>query len=877
MKNLCVHGLFETQAGKTPDSVAVISGEISLSYGELNRRANQLAHYLKKFGAGPGVFVGICMGRSVEMVVGLLAILKSGGTYVPLDPMFPRERLGYMLEDTRAPLVISEKSLRTVLPDSSARMVYIDEDHELIREESESVPEVSRSPEQLAYVIFTSGSTGRPKGVQIQHSAVVNFLCSMKEEPGISREDILLSVATLSFDMSVLDVFLPLSVGAALVVATRADALDGTKLVTLLRELKITVMQATPTTWRLLLQAGWDGQARLKILCGGEALNMDLATQLLSRCGSLWNMYGPTETTVYSTVKRIDQGTEKIMIGRPIRNTQTYVLDENLEAVPTGTEGELFIGGYGVAVGYIGKPDLTNEKFILDPFSAGTGKRIYRTGDMARLHANGDLECLGRLDHQVKIRGYRIELGEIESRIAVHPSVRECVVVAREDRLGDQQLVAYVVPKQDLSVAEFNLHALAIGGESNTQTFASDSLQSDTAFYPSLRNHLREKLPDYMIPSLFMTLDALPLTPNGKIDRKALPAPDRNKQEVREKDKHIPARSATEQEVCRIWSEVLGVEQIGIHDNFFELGGHSLLVLRVLSLVNECLNARISPTELFENPTVAGLCAFLEQERTDLAEVSAVESPKKEATPKPSKVDLGLVASVVAQRQTGPVQSAKKRPYQMRESLICKWILAPLYRVPRGRLRDLIQWLILKLENGQTFTVTLRKLYAKHFDLLIGDYTTGCFDFIRMQRRTSVGRYTSIYPTVIIQSADHPRNTISTHALFYHSALPFADGYELPRTKVKIGNDVFIGHNATILYPTSEIGDGAVIAAGSVVTGDVPPYAIMGGYPAQVLRYRFSKEKIAELLQSRWWDASLEDLESVKGQFTLPLEGENIR
>jgi acetyltransferase-like isoleucine patch superfamily enzyme/ubiquinone/menaquinone biosynthesis C-methylase UbiE/acyl carrier protein len=391
----------------------------------------------------------------------------------------------------------------------------------------------------------------------------------------------------------------------------------------------------------------------------------------------------------------------------------------------------------------------------------------------------------------------------------------------------------------------------------------------------ALKNHLREKLPDYMVPNSFMFLDVLPLTPNGKIDRKALPPANRNDQEVR--ISYVSPVTETEKEVCRIWSEVLGVERIGIHDDFFELGGHSLVVLRVLSQVNNRYNSRLSPAEFFERPTVSGVCASLEPKNRGEPEVSALENPNIAVPPKAVKVDLRLLESIVAQRYNRSSSGTLRRPYMMRESWFCKWILAPLYRVPRQRIRSLIQWLILKLEGGQLFTVTLRKLYAKHFDLLIGDYSSMCFDVIRMQSRTSIGRYTSIYPTVIIQSADHPRNTISTHALFYHSAHNFTDGYEIPRTRVQIGNDVFIGHNAMILYPTRVIGDGAVIAAGSIVIADVPPYAIVGGYPAQVLRYRFTKEKREELQQSRWWEASLEELESVKELFTYPLEGKVIR
>jgi acetyltransferase-like isoleucine patch superfamily enzyme/acyl carrier protein len=329
--------------------------------------------------------------------------------------------------------------------------------------------------------------------------------------------------------------------------------------------------------------------------------------------------------------------------------------------------------------------------------------------------------------------------------------------------------------------------------------------------------------------------------------------------------------------VCRIWSEVLGVKEISIDDNFFELGGHSLMVLRATSTLNEVFQSDLPPVALFEHPTVASLCALLEAQSQDQTAASLPENPKKGQELEGPKVDLASIAAVAARRSDQPSPIASGRPYRMRESWICRRLLAPLYRIPSGRFRSLVQLTILKLERGEYFSVTLRKLYKKHHQLYIGDYTSGCFDVDRVRAKTKIGRYTEMFRTVVIQNADHPRNTISTNALFYHPAGGFTEGYELARVQVEIGNDVFIGHNATILYPTKKIGDGAVIAAGSIVVGDVPPYAIVGGYPARVLRYRFSKEKIDALLKSRWWEASLEQLEPVKDHFARPLEGDKIR
>jgi amino acid adenylation domain-containing protein len=443
----CIHRLFEAQVERTPEAIALIYEDEKVTYCELNRRANQLAHHLRDLGVGPEVLVGICMERSIEMVVGLLGILKASGAYVPLDPGFPRERIAFMLKDARVPLVLTQKSLQAGLPDQEVRLVLLDADAEAIARHSADDPASGVESDNLAYVLYTSGSTGLPKGVQITHGSVVNFLASMSREPGLSDQDTLLAVTTLSFDIAGLEIFLPLTVGARLVLVPREVTQDGKRLAEKLSD--ATVMQATPVTWQMLLDAGWPGSPGFKILCGGEAMPSDLARQLLGRCASLWNMYGPTETTIWSTVHRVDGRVSPVPIGRPIANTQVYVTDSRGQPVPVGVAGELLIGGAGLARGYLGRPELTHEKFIPNPYSDSPGSRLYRTGDLARWLPNGELECLGRLDHQVKVRGFRIELGEIESVLGLHPDVSQVAVVARGETPENKRLIAYFVPDHD--------------------------------------------------------------------------------------------------------------------------------------------------------------------------------------------------------------------------------------------------------------------------------------------------------------------------------------------------------------------------------------------------------------------------------------------
>ncbi len=489
--NQCIHQWFESQVELTPDQVAVIFEKQQLTYQELNRRANKLAHYLQTMNVGPEVMVGICLERSLNLVIGLLGILKAGGAYVPLDPAYPQDRLAFMLEDSQLPVLLTQQSQLERLPKNQAQVVCIDTDEETITRASESNPDSNVRPENLAYIIYTSGSTGKPKGVQIVHRSVVNFLNSMCQEPGLTKEDVLLAVTTISFDIAGLELYLPLIVGARIILVRREVASDAAQLIKLLAQSGATVMQATPATWRLLLAAGWQGNKQLKILCGGEALTRALANQLQGLVNSIWNMYGPTETTIWSAVYKVEPGNSPVPIGKPIANTQIYLVDELLhrqgdpiKLVPIGMPGEVLIGGVGLARGYLNRPELNNEKFIANSYPSlalgntygepeplqgtrtPTGysdepeSRLYKTGDLARYLPDGNIEFIGRIDHQVKIRGFRIELGDIEAALSQYPAVRETVVIAREDVPGDKRLVAYLV--LDLSVERVPLSSTCL-------------------------------------------------------------------------------------------------------------------------------------------------------------------------------------------------------------------------------------------------------------------------------------------------------------------------------------------------------------------------------------------------------------------------------
>jgi amino acid adenylation domain-containing protein len=560
----CVHDLVAAQAARTPDAIVAVFAGDPITYAELNSRANRLAHHLRTLGVERETLVGIAVERSIDMLVGLLGILKAGGAYVPLDPSYPSDRLEYMLQDAGVSILVTQQALVDVLPVGDCRVVCLDRDWPQIASASETSPPAVVSGENLAYVIYTSGSTGRPKGVQVPHRAVVNFLASMAKTPGLESGDVLVAVTTLSFDIAGLELYLPLVTGARVVIASRDEATDGSALREKLQEVGATVMQATPATWRLLLEAGWTGGLR-KLLCGGEALPRDLAAELLACGGELWNLYGPTETTIWSTVERV-AGEGVLTIGRPIGNTQVFILDAALEPLPVGVPGEAYIAGDGVTRGYRHRPDLTAERFLPSPYGPA-GSRMYRTGDLARHLPDGRLECLGRVDHQVKVRGFRIELGEIETVLGAHPTVKDALVLAEEATPGDRRLVAYIVHRP---------------GESLTAS--------------ELRRYVRASLPEYMVPSFFVKIDRIPLTPNGKIDRRALPNAFKG---AAAESERVPPSTATERRIADIWQRALGLASVSVEDNFFDVGGHSLLSMRVLAEIERTLGHRLSPRAMF--------------------------------------------------------------------------------------------------------------------------------------------------------------------------------------------------------------------------------------------------------------------------------------
>lgn len=578
----CWTKLFEEQVKKNPQALAVRDKERSLTYGELNSCANRLAHYLVSKGVGPETVVGVYLDRTVRMIIALLGIHKAGGAYLPMDPIFPKDRLMYMQEDAKVGIVLSESGLEGTLPQNGSQIICLDSEWETISRFSEENPEAKNNGESLAYLIYTSGSTGNPKGVQIEQHALINFLLSMAEKTELKESDTLLAVTTLSFDIAGLELFMPLISGAGIVLAGRDEVIDGSKLIALLNEHSVSIMQATPATWRLMVEEGWKGSKGLKVLCGGEALAKELAKQLLDRCGTLLNVYGPTETTIWSTIAKLEHGTDTITIGQPIANTQVYVLDGNMNPVPVGIQGELYIGGDGLARGYLNQPHLTEEKFIKDPFSNKTGARLYRTGDTVKFLPDGNLEFIGRNDHQVKIRGFRIELGEIENLLNLHEAVRQSIVVAKEIVRGEKSLVAYIIPTDEKTV------------------LASDNL----------RSRLKERLPDYMVPAAFVMMDSFPMTPNGKIDRKALPMPESFRPQLR--NGYTAPESEIEKSIVSIWQEVLKLDRIGINDNFFDLGGHSLLLAQVRNKIAGVLGKDVTMMDLFRYPTINALSEFLE-------------------------------------------------------------------------------------------------------------------------------------------------------------------------------------------------------------------------------------------------------------------------
>lgn len=592
---LSIQNLFEKQAILTPERIALICDDDRVNYQKLNEKANRLAHLLIEKGLGPEQFVALSLPRSPEMVVSMLAVLKTGAAYLPLDPEFPADRISYMLEDAKPSCIITTEEIAARLPDNLAvPQLMLDQSvtQEVVKRYSPDNPNVSVSLAHPAYIIYTSGSTGRPKGVVVTLKSLSNFLLSMQETFSLGEEDRLLAVTTVAFDISALELYLPLISGAQIVIAKKETIREPQALAQMIEYFDINIMQATPTLWHALVTNEPEKLRGLRVLVGGEALPSGLLQALHELHCPVTNLYGPTETTIWSAAAFLEGGLKGVPpIGKPIWNTQVYVLDNGLQPVPPGVVGELYIAGTGLARGYFRRPDLTAERFVADPYGP-PGTRMYRTGDQARWRADGSLDYIGRADHQIKIRGFRIELGEIDAVLAKHPDIEQAAVVVREDQPGDKRLVAYIVTAS-VDIAE-------------------------------LRRYVGADLPDYMVPAAFVEMDELPLTPNGKLDRKALPAPDFSTS-VSERGPRTPQ----EEILCDLFAEVLGLARVGIDDSFFELGGHSLLAARLMSRIREVMGAELGIAKLFDEPTVAGLAAHLDQAQSARPALQRAERPER--------------------------------------------------------------------------------------------------------------------------------------------------------------------------------------------------------------------------------------------------------
>ncbi|PMB43198.1 non-ribosomal peptide synthetase [Fischerella thermalis CCMEE 5330] len=645
-KDQCIHQLFAAQVERTPNAVAVVFADQQLTYRELNEKANQLAHYLQKLGVQPEVPVGICVERSLEMAIAILAILKAGGAYVPIDPNYPQERIAYILANSQALVLLTQEKLIKELPEHQACLVCLDTDWQAISQESRSNPFSNTGSENLAYVIYTSGSTGTPKGVLITHKSLVNFTEAAVVEYGLTQGDRVLQFASISFDAAAEEIYPCLTCGGTLVLRTDEMLSDGQTFLQKCQDLKLTVLDLPTAYWQQLMSDIATADLRLPdslrlVIIGGEQAQgkqVEIWRNCVGDRQELINTYGPTEATVVATTYKLplaptDNPSLKIPIGRPIPNAQTYVLDKYLQPVPIGVVGELYISGVGIARGYLNRPDLTADKFIPHPFSNQLGARLYKTGDLVRYRQDGNIEFLGRIDNQVKVRGFRIELGEIESVLSQHPAVREVVVLAREEKAGNKRLVAYIVPnkqsrgQEDLIAGSDRLQSETL--EQETQDLDNSNIHH-SALSHDLRNFVKEKLPEYMIPAAFVFLEVMPLTPNGKVNLQALPAPEQQTPQIA--SAFIAPETTVEKQLATIWAQVLGREKVGIKDNFFALGGDSILSLQVVSKAREA-GLQLTPKQIFQYQTIAELVAVVSTTETIIAAEQGIVTGTVPLTP----------------------------------------------------------------------------------------------------------------------------------------------------------------------------------------------------------------------------------------------------
>lgn len=580
--NVTLTKLIAKQAKQHPDKVAIKHNGQSITYEELDTVSNQIAAYFIAHNVTNNDVIAVAIDRSISLVLCLLGLVKAGAAYVPIDPHLPTDRVNFILDNSGAKLLCTVQKYSEQYAGITDKILF---DNVLLNSRSQphSEPDVEYDGNELAYILYTSGSTGQPKGVAIERHSLLNFLLSMQKEPGINQDDILLSITTISFDIAELELFLPLICGAQIIIVDNEVAKDGRALLEIIKTEQISIVQATPFTWRMILQSGWNKPLPIKAFCGGEALPKDLADKLLEKCTELWNMYGPTETTIYCTIKKILPKEDLITIGKPIDNTQVYILDKEQHQVPAGEEGEIYIGGEGIARGYVGRPDLTSERFIDDTFS-GSGGKIYKTGDWGKTLDNGEVQYLGRIDHQIKIRGYRIETEEIEYQLKNQRDIKDALIILHEDRLGNKQLVAYIIAKGYFT-----------------------PYQRDKKI-GKWKNNLKNKLPDYMVPSVFILIPRMPLMPNGKLDRKKLPIPT-TKPLSRSNKK---PSTETEKKITQIILNNTDFEHIGINDNFIDLGIDSLIALTIIVGIEEQFHKRLPLTILVHYPSVKLLAQFID-------------------------------------------------------------------------------------------------------------------------------------------------------------------------------------------------------------------------------------------------------------------------
>jgi len=575
-----LNDLFKERALIDPSKIILHFHGQKFSYHNLVEGSNKLAWFLLKHNIKVEERVGVALDRSPDLLIALLGIVKAGAAYVPLDPEYPRERVEFMVQDSSAKILLTSRKYKGTYT-SNATELYIEDFWDNANEYSDSDPEIKIDGNNLAYVLYTSGSTGVPKGVQIEHHSIVNLLTSMQTFPGITADDVFLAVTTVSFDIAGLELFLPLVTGALLVLTDAKITRDGRVLLDVINQESVTMIQATPSTYRMMLEASWVATPRLKVLCCGEPMTNDLAAKMLQRCGALYNMYGPTETTIYSSGTQVISADETITIGLPIENTQIYILDENNEPVAKGETGEICIGGDGLSRGYLNQPDLTREKFITNTFAQESSEKLYRTGDLGKILENDTIQCFGRIDHQIKINGYRIELGEIEYHVSKQANVKDAIVVAREDIPGTKYLVAYIIADQD----DINL-------DSQIQNW---------------KDELKNRLPKFMVPSSFVILDEFPLMHNGKIDRSVLPKPETNT--VAEDEKPL---TDVGKRIADIWRACIGIDEISIYDDFFDIGGNSIIAVKAIIKIEKEFDLPLPLAALFEFNTIAKLTQLIE-------------------------------------------------------------------------------------------------------------------------------------------------------------------------------------------------------------------------------------------------------------------------